>query len=129
MNKSFAKRPGAKKPAGKSEYRGAPKAAPKHAQKSAPKPAPRPEPVSEPEPKPKPEPAAAPIPTAVQMLVVTADEDGMRLDRWFKRRVPDLSLGHLNHLFDLILNVADLLFGLASSTVGLAFGFKAFLAG
>ncbi len=38
-------------------------------------------------------------PTAgVQMLVVSADEDGMRLDRWFKRRVPDLSLGHLNKI-------------------------------
>lgn len=36
--------------------------------------------------------------SAVQMLVVTADEDGMRLDRWFKRRVPDLSLGHLNKI-------------------------------
>jgi 23S rRNA pseudouridine955/2504/2580 synthase len=98
VNKSFAKRPGAKKPAGKSEYKGSPKAAPKHAQKSAPKPAPRPEPASEPKPEPKAEPAAAPMPTAVQMLVVTADEDGMRLDRWFKRRVPDLSLGHLNKI-------------------------------
>jgi 23S rRNA pseudouridine955/2504/2580 synthase len=34
----------------------------------------------------------------VQTLVVTADEDGMRLDRWFKRRVPELSLSHLNKI-------------------------------
>ncbi len=34
----------------------------------------------------------------VQTLIVTADEDGMRLDRWFKRRVPALSLGHLNKI-------------------------------
>jgi 23S rRNA pseudouridine955/2504/2580 synthase len=34
----------------------------------------------------------------VQTLIVSADEDGMRLDRWFKRRVPDLSLGHLNKI-------------------------------
>jgi 23S rRNA pseudouridine955/2504/2580 synthase len=34
----------------------------------------------------------------VQMFTVTADEDGMRLDRWFKRRVPELSLGHLNKI-------------------------------
>ena len=34
----------------------------------------------------------------VQTLIVTADEEGMRLDRWFKRRVPALSLGHLNKI-------------------------------
>ena len=28
-------------------------------------------------------------------LVVEADEDGMRLDRWFKRRLPGLALSHL----------------------------------
>ena len=33
-----------------------------------------------------------------QTLAVTADEDGMRLDRWFKRRVPSLSLSHLNKI-------------------------------
>ncbi len=31
----------------------------------------------------------------VQNVVVTEDEDGMRLDRWFKRRVPTLALSHL----------------------------------
>ena len=34
----------------------------------------------------------------VQTFLVTEDEDGMRLDRWFKRRVPDLSLSHLNKI-------------------------------
>ena len=33
---------------------------------------------------------------AVETLQVTEDEEGMRLDRWFKRRVPALSLSHLN---------------------------------
>ena len=32
------------------------------------------------------------------MLQVTEDEEGMRLDRWFKRRVPTLSLSHLNKI-------------------------------
>ncbi len=36
--------------------------------------------------------------TGVQTLPVTEDEDGMRLDRWFKRRFPELSLSHLNKL-------------------------------
>ncbi len=35
---------------------------------------------------------------AVETLVVTEDEDGMRLDRWFKRRHPQLTLGHLNKI-------------------------------
>ncbi|HUZ66253.1 MAG TPA: RluA family pseudouridine synthase [Beijerinckiaceae bacterium] len=35
---------------------------------------------------------------SVRTLVVSEDEDGMRLDRWFKRRIPDLSLGHLNKI-------------------------------
>lgn len=35
---------------------------------------------------------------SVETLVVTDDEDGMRLDRWFKRRVPALSLSHLNKI-------------------------------
>lgn len=33
--------------------------------------------------------------SAVQILIVTEDEDGMRIDRWFKRRIPTLSLSHL----------------------------------
>ncbi len=35
---------------------------------------------------------------SVQTLLVTPDEDGMRLDRWFKRRIPSLSLSHLNKI-------------------------------
>ncbi len=35
---------------------------------------------------------------SVQTLGVTEDEDGMRLDRWFKRRVPELALSHLNKI-------------------------------
>ena len=35
---------------------------------------------------------------SVQTFTVSEDEDGMRLDRWFKRRVPDLSLSHLNKI-------------------------------
>ena len=35
---------------------------------------------------------------SVETLQVTEDEDGMRLDRWFKRRVPSLSLSHLNKI-------------------------------
>ena len=52
-------------------------------------------------PRKKPEVAAAavePVATSVQMFVVTEDEGEMRLDRWFKRRMPMLSLGHLNKI-------------------------------
>ena len=35
---------------------------------------------------------------SVQTLIVTEDEAGMRLDRWFKRRIPTLSLSHLNKI-------------------------------
>ncbi len=35
---------------------------------------------------------------SVETLTVTEDEDGMRLDRWFKRRLPELTLGHLNKI-------------------------------
>jgi 23S rRNA pseudouridine955/2504/2580 synthase len=34
----------------------------------------------------------------VQTLTVTEDEAGLRLDRWFKRRLPTLSLSHLNKI-------------------------------
>lgn len=33
-----------------------------------------------------------------ETLLVTEDEEGMRLDRWFKRRIPTLSLSHLNKI-------------------------------
>jgi 23S rRNA pseudouridine955/2504/2580 synthase len=32
------------------------------------------------------------------MYTISDDEDGMRLDRWFKRRIPTLSLSHLNKI-------------------------------
>ena len=34
----------------------------------------------------------------VRKHVVTADESGLRLDRWFKRRYPMLALSHLNKI-------------------------------
>jgi 23S rRNA pseudouridine955/2504/2580 synthase len=37
----------------------------------------------------------AKLSTGVQNLAVIEDEDGMRLDRWFKRRFPTLALSHL----------------------------------
>jgi 23S rRNA pseudouridine955/2504/2580 synthase len=37
-------------------------------------------------------------PVTVQTMQVSEDEDGMRLDRWFKRRLPTLSLSHLNKI-------------------------------
>ena len=35
---------------------------------------------------------------AAETLTVEKDEDGMRLDRWFKRRLPELSISHLNKI-------------------------------
>ena len=35
---------------------------------------------------------------SVQTFQVSEDEEGMRLDRWFKRRIPTLSLSHLNKI-------------------------------
>ena len=43
----------------------------------------------------KPDPAVA---AAVQTLVVTEDEDGIRLDRWFKRRALPVTAAHLNKI-------------------------------
>lgn len=34
----------------------------------------------------------------VENFEVSEDEEGMRLDRWFKRRIPSLSLSHLNKI-------------------------------
>jgi len=41
---------------------------------------------------------AEPAPVAVQAIAITADEDGMRLDRWFRRRWPAMGLSHLNKI-------------------------------
>ncbi|MCW2282694.1 23S rRNA pseudouridine955/2504/2580 synthase [Rhodoblastus acidophilus] len=46
-------------------------------------------------PKPASEKEPVKVATGVQNLAVTEDEDGMRLDRWFKRRFPTLALSHL----------------------------------
>ena len=35
---------------------------------------------------------------SVETVTVTEDEDGMRLDRWFRRRHPGLTAGHLNKI-------------------------------
>ncbi len=43
----------------------------------------------------KPAPEAPKQALGVQNLTVTEDEDGMRVDRWFKRRAPTLALSHL----------------------------------
>ena len=43
--------------------------------------------------------AASPVvKTGVQTWTVTEDEGGMRLDRWFRRRVPAMGLSHLNKI-------------------------------
>jgi 23S rRNA pseudouridine955/2504/2580 synthase len=42
--------------------------------------------------------ANAPARLEGQTIAVTEDEAGMRLDRWFKRRMPTLSLSHLNKI-------------------------------
>src|SRR5947209_12219331 len=46
------------------------------------------------------EPARNGVPAAMgaRTIAVTEDEAGMRLDRWFKRRMPSLSLSHLNKI-------------------------------
>src|SRR6187455_435791 len=54
-------------------------------------------PVSMPQP-PQDAPAAAPLPTAVQTVTVSADESGMRLDRFFEARYPGLSFSHIQRI-------------------------------
>jgi 23S rRNA pseudouridine955/2504/2580 synthase len=44
------------------------------------------------------EPAPAPLPTAVQNVAVTADEAGMRVDRFFEGRFPGLSFSHIQRV-------------------------------
>ena len=39
-----------------------------------------------------------PAASGARTIAVTEDEAGMRLDRWFKRRMPSLSLSHLNKI-------------------------------
>jgi 23S rRNA pseudouridine955/2504/2580 synthase len=40
----------------------------------------------------------APAPAGVQAIAVSEDENGMRLDRWFRRRWPAMGLSHLNKI-------------------------------
>ncbi len=41
---------------------------------------------------------APPPPAGVQAIAVSEDENGMRLDRWFRRRWPAMGLSHLNKI-------------------------------
>jgi 23S rRNA pseudouridine955/2504/2580 synthase len=69
---------------------------PRYGSSSAPR-APRPEPVFEPrEEKPVVEPA--PLPTKVETVLVTPDENGMRVDRFLEGRFPGLSFSHIQRI-------------------------------
>ncbi|MGC2779385.1 MAG: RluA family pseudouridine synthase, partial [Bradyrhizobium sp.] len=46
----------------------------------------------------KPEPEAKALPTKVQTVVVTADENGMRVDRFLEARFPGLSFSHIQRI-------------------------------
>ncbi|WP_315767990.1 MULTISPECIES: RluA family pseudouridine synthase [unclassified Bradyrhizobium] len=46
----------------------------------------------------KPEPEAQPLPTKVQTVVVTADENNMRVDRFLEARFPGLSFSHIQRI-------------------------------
>jgi 23S rRNA pseudouridine955/2504/2580 synthase len=81
---SQAERPPAYRPGGKPPARSS---APR-----APKPAPF---VPEPE---KVVAEAPPLPTKVQTVVVTADENGMRVDRFLEARFPGLSFSHIQRI-------------------------------
>ncbi|MGJ4925796.1 RluA family pseudouridine synthase [Bradyrhizobium sp. HKCCYLS2038] len=54
-------------------------------------------PAAEPPPK-KPEPEAVLLPTKVQTVVVTADENNMRVDRFLEARFPGLSFSHIQRI-------------------------------
>ena len=43
-------------------------------------------------------PAAEPLPTKVQTVVVTADENNMRVDRFLEARFPGLSFSHIQRI-------------------------------
>lgn len=46
----------------------------------------------------KPEVALAPLPTAVQNVIVTPDENGMRVDRFLEAHFPGLSFSHIQRI-------------------------------
>ncbi|MCG6207933.1 RluA family pseudouridine synthase [Rhodopseudomonas sp. HC1] len=56
---------------------------------------PRPEPAPEPEIAAKPD---VPLPTKVETVTVTADENGMRVDRFLEARFPGLSFSHIQRI-------------------------------
>ncbi len=58
----------------------------------------RPEPRKPAEPAKKPDAEAAPLPTKVQTVIVTADENNMRVDRFLEARFPGLSFSHIQRI-------------------------------
>src|SRR5262249_12967080 len=56
------------------------------------------EPVNPPRPQRRPERPAAPAATGVQTVAVTADENGMRVDRFLEARFPGLSFSHIQRI-------------------------------
>jgi 23S rRNA pseudouridine955/2504/2580 synthase len=79
-----AERPAAERPSGE-RFAGRPSATPR----------PRPEALA-----PEPETAKpdAPLPTKVETVTVTADENGMRVDRFLEARFPGLSFSHIQRI-------------------------------
>jgi 23S rRNA pseudouridine955/2504/2580 synthase len=58
-----------------------------------------PRPPRQPPPEPRPAPPALPqVSTGVQTVTVSADESGMRLDRFFEARFPGLSFSHIQRI-------------------------------
>lgn len=55
-------------------------------------------PFREPEPVREEKPAPPPLPTKVQTVVVTADENNMRVDRFLEHRFPGLSFSHIQRI-------------------------------
>jgi 23S rRNA pseudouridine955/2504/2580 synthase len=58
----------------------------------------RPENPAQPAPKPPGDAVEAPLPTKVQTVTVTADENGMRVDRFLEARFPGLSFSHIQRI-------------------------------
>ena len=52
----------------------------------------------QPEPEREEKPAPSPLPTKVQTVVVTADENNMRVDRFLEHRFPGLSFSHIQRI-------------------------------
>lgn len=55
-------------------------------------------PAAAPEPAPRDEVPPAPLPTKVETVTVTADENGMRVDRFLEARFPGLSFSHIQRI-------------------------------